>query len=103
MNYSRREFNKLAAASLPLAALKHSHAALLLSANKPNSVFNGVRIGVITPYSYHNMPNDAQSLLDCMVADNISSTEIQCPPVEEWAGAPKAPPVAARPVAMNGA
>src|SRR5215831_3563079 len=92
MTYTRRQFGKLAATSLPLAAVTLSHPRLLLAETKPNSKFNGVQIGVITPYSYHNMPNDAESLLKCMVEDNINATEIQSPPVEEWAGAPKAPP-----------
>jgi sugar phosphate isomerase/epimerase len=68
----------------------------LFAAGRPSSKFNGVLVGVITPYSYHNMPNDAESLLKFMVADGISATEIQAPPVEEWAGAPKAPPFGGR-------
>jgi sugar phosphate isomerase/epimerase len=91
MTYSRRQFGKLALTSLPLATAALSSPKLLFAAGKPNSKFNGVQIGVITPYSYHNMPNDAKSLLAFMVADNINATEIQSPPVEEWAGAPKAP------------
>lgn len=92
MIYSRRQFGRLAAASLPLAALKHSYADSLFATGKPDSKFHGVQIGVITPYSYHGLPNDAKALLDFMCADGINATEIQSPPVEEWAGAPKAPP-----------
>jgi sugar phosphate isomerase/epimerase len=93
MTYSRRQFGKLALTSLPLATAALSNPQLLFAAGKPNSKFNGVQIGVITPYSYHNMPNDAKSLLEYMVRDGINTTEIQSPPVEEWAGAPKAPPM----------
>lgn len=89
--FSRRDFAKLAAASVPAATFLSGPLQLLAEA-KPDSKFNGVQIGVITPYSYHNMPNDADSLLKFMVRDNINATEIQSPPVEEWAGAPKAPP-----------
>ena len=96
MTYTRRQFGKLAAASVPLAAAALSHPNLLFAAGRPSSKFNGVLVGVITPYSYHNMPNDAESLLKFMVADGISATEIQAPPVEEWAGAPKAPPFGGR-------
>jgi sugar phosphate isomerase/epimerase len=96
MTYSRRQFGRLAATSLPMAAAVLAHPKLLFAAGKPNSTFNGVLVGVITPYSYHNMPNDAESLLKYMVADGISGTEIQAPPVEEWAGAPKAPPFGGR-------
>jgi sugar phosphate isomerase/epimerase len=100
MTYSRRQFGRLALASLPVATAAFTNPALLFAAEKPNSKFNGVQIGVITPYSYHNLPNDAKSLLEFMVRDSINATEIQSPPVEEWAGAPKAPPMerpAARP------
>ncbi|WP_213806270.1 TIM barrel protein [Granulicella sp. dw_53] len=92
MTYSRRQFGRLAATSLPLAAAALSNPRLLFAAEKPNSKFGGVQVGVITPYSYHGMPNDAKSLLEFMVRDGINATEIQAPPVEEWAGAPKTPP-----------
>jgi sugar phosphate isomerase/epimerase len=91
MTYSRRQFGKLAATSLPVAAAVLSNPRLLFASDKPNSVFNGVLVGVITPYSYHNMPNNAESLLKYMIRDGINATEIQAPPVEEWAGAPKQP------------
>jgi hypothetical protein len=90
MTYTRRQFGRLAMASLPVAAMSSSSRFLLATA-KPNSIFNGVLVGVITPYSYHFMPNDAESLLKFMVQDGISGTEIQCPPVEEFASAPKQP------------
>ena len=94
MPLTRRDFGKLAAAASAATAL---HSSALFAQSKPNSVFGGVQIGVITPYSYHNMPNDAESLLKFMVADNINTTEIQSPPVEEWAGAPKSPAMGMRP------
>ncbi|MCU1322584.1 MAG: sugar phosphate isomerase/epimerase [Acidobacteriaceae bacterium] len=92
MTYSRRHFGKLAAISLPVATAILSNPRLLFAEPKPNSRFGGVLVGVITPYSYHGMPNDAESLLKFMIKDNISGTEMQSPPVEEYAGAPKAPP-----------
>ncbi len=108
MTYSRRQFGKLAATSLPIAAAALSHPRLLFAAEKPNSKVNGVQIGVITPYSYHNLSNDAASLLTMMVRDGINATEIQSPPVEEWAGGPKMPgfggprPAGAPGAGMNG-
>lgn len=87
MSFTRRQFGQMAVAGA--AAMVHPE--LLHAAAKPNSKFHGVQIGVITPYSYHNMPNDAESLLKYMVRDDINATEIQCPPVEEFAGAPKEP------------
>jgi sugar phosphate isomerase/epimerase len=91
MTYSRRQFGRLALTGLPLAAIALSDPRRLMAADKPDSKFNGVQIGVITPYSYHNMPNDANSLLRLIVENGINATEIQCPPVEEWAGAPAEP------------
>jgi sugar phosphate isomerase/epimerase len=90
MSYTRRHFAGLAAA---MGAVAMARPSFLLAADKPDSRFNGVLVGVITPYSYHGMPNDAESLLKFMVRDGISATEIQCPPVEEYAGAPKPPDV----------
>ncbi|HEY0264544.1 MAG TPA: sugar phosphate isomerase/epimerase [Granulicella sp.] len=91
MIYTRRQFGRLAVAGIS-AATALGRAERMFGEGKPDSRINGVQIGVITPYSYHNMPNDAESLLKFMVKDGLSATEIQCPPVEEWAGAPKAPP-----------
>lgn len=96
MTYSRRQFGKLALTSFPVAAAALADPRRLMAADKPDSKFNGVQIGVITPYSYHNMPNDADSLLRLIVEDGINATEIQCPPVEEWAGAPAEPRSPAR-------
>jgi hypothetical protein len=86
MTYSRREFGKIALGSIPLASVGLSESSLF-AADKPNSVFNGVQIGVIIPYSYHGMASDAQSLLDDMVRDNISACESHCEPLEQSAGA----------------
>jgi sugar phosphate isomerase/epimerase len=86
MAYSRREFGKVAFAGIPLASVVLSNSSLF-AADKPNSVFNGVQIGTIIPYSYHGMPNDAQSLLDDMVRDGISACESHCEPLEQYAGA----------------
>ena len=89
MSITRRDFGRLAVAASASTAL---HSSALFAQTRPNSKFGGVQIGVITPYSYHGLPNDGESLLKFMVADNINATEMQCPPIEEWAGAPKALP-----------
>ena len=80
MNITRREFGKLAAA-LPLASLA-------TAADKPNSLINGVQLGVIT-YSYRQMPDtSATALLGYIVSNGISATELMGDPAEEFAGAP---------------
>ncbi len=92
MTYSRRQFNKLALSSLPVAATMMSNPGKLFAAGKPNSVFNGVHIGVIN-YSYRQMPKtDADSDLLYMVENGIDTIEMEVPVQEIWAGAPVGPP-----------
>ena len=54
-------------------------------AAKPNSVFNGVRIGCIT-YSYRGGPNTAEYALDCLLKDGLSETELMDGPIKSFAG-----------------
>src|SRR5437773_12362371 len=54
-------------------------------ADKPNSVFNGVRIGCIT-YSYRGGPNTAEYTLDCLLKDGLSETELMDAPIRSFAG-----------------
>ena len=91
MSYSRRQFGKIALGSIPLASYA-GFSSNLFAAEKPNSVFNGVQMGVIIPYSYHGMPNDGKSLLDDMVRDGISACESHAEPIEEFVGGPKQAP-----------
>ena len=88
--YSRRRFNQLAGLSAAAATL--SNPVRIFATEKPGSKISGVQIGLITGFSYHNMPNDAESVLRYMVRDGINATEMQTPTHEDWVGAPKAPP-----------
>lgn len=54
---------------------------------QPNSLFNGVQIGVIT-YSYRSLPGSADDLLKYIKACGISSVELMGVPAEQFAGAP---------------
>jgi hypothetical protein len=92
VTYSRREFSQLALTALSIAAADARAATSVFSAVKPDSKIHGVQLGLITGFSYHNMPNDAESVLKYMVRDGINATEMQTPTHEDWAGAPKAPP-----------
>jgi sugar phosphate isomerase/epimerase len=87
MNFTRRDFGRLAVAGLGATAL----APRSMFAAMPDSKFGGVQIGVIS-YSYRQMkPFDADSVLKYAVEDGISAVELEN--VQEyWAGAPKAPP-----------
>ncbi|MBD1364225.1 sugar phosphate isomerase/epimerase [Mucilaginibacter sp. ZT4R22] len=88
---SRRRFigsGAIAATGLLLLS-KHSFAgALLNSADKPNSLVNGVQIGVIT-YSFRSMPGTAEDLLKYCIDCNINAIELMGDAAEAYAGAPK--------------
>jgi sugar phosphate isomerase/epimerase len=79
VDLTRRDLGKLALAAIP--------ASRLLA--KPNSTFDGVRIGTIT-YSYRSMPgaNDAEVLLKYIVDSGISEIELMGPAAEIYAGSP---------------
>src|ERR1039457_4013949 len=65
MTFTRRDFAKLAAAALPAASLLA----------KPNSVFGGVQIGVIT-YSFRALPSSAEEVLKYCLDCGISGVEL---------------------------
>ena len=89
MIYSRREFAKLALASVPGTALMGE---TLFGQPKPNSLINGVQVGTIT-YSYRSMPDQsAQALLKYVLEDGISAIELMGEPAEQFAGAPSRGP-----------
>ncbi len=89
--YSRRDFGKIALATLPAVGLAHSFLPDALFAApfqaKPNSLFNGVQIGTIT-YSYRSMPDQsAEATLKYIVESGISAVELMGGPVDQWARA----------------
>jgi hypothetical protein len=55
------------------------------AADKPNSVFNGVRIGCIT-YSYRSMAKTAEETLKALLDDGLSETELMGGPIQDFAG-----------------
>lgn len=93
--YSRRHFlNATALAAAGLALLPQRTFGMptyIPNLGKPNSVFKGVQIGVIT-YSFRSMPSSAEQLLQYCLDCNISAVELMGTPAEEFAGAPTAPP-----------
>ena len=52
---------------------------------KPNSVFNGVRIGCIT-YSYRGGINSAEDVLKALVQDGLCEVELMGGPIAAYAG-----------------
>ena len=112
MNFSRRDFGKYFLGSIPAATAMLSGGNLLAAtgagaqSHPPypalmnrrgagclegdfNSGFAGVQIGVITWYSYRQMPNlTVPALLNYLIEDGISGCELECGAAEPYAGAP---------------
>jgi len=92
---SRRQFLSAAAFAAAGVALSSRSAfgapAFIKNLGKPNSMFNGVQIGVIS-YSWRSMPGSAEQILQYCVDCNISAIELMGNAAEEFAGAPPAPP-----------
>jgi len=79
MTLTRRELGRIALASIP--------AGQLLAAAMPNSIFGGVRIGVIT-YSFRALPGSAEQTLNYCLECGISGVEMMSNVAESYAGAP---------------
>jgi hypothetical protein len=83
---SRRDLLGSAAA---VAALTMTPRHLLAGAGaptaKPNSVFNGVRIGTIT-YSFRGVENTAEGTLKALLACGLSEVELMSGPVDDYVG-----------------
>lgn len=63
--------------------------ALIKSHNKPNSLINGVQIGVIT-YSFRSMSDQsAEATLKYVLDSGISAIELMGDPAEDFAGRPE--------------
>ena len=98
MLYTRRELGQLALAGVPAAGflLKPGAAAAAL-ADKPNSKWAGVQVGLNVPYSFR-MGNDMsgdETLARC-VKLGVSAVELRSQPVEAFLGSPAAAAAAAR-------
>jgi len=94
MDYTRREVGKLALTAIPAAGMLGRSQPVFADeaqANrpltKPNSLINGVQIGVIIPYSFGQEGGDAANLLWNVVKAGISAVELQAPPAEAFVGA----------------
>jgi sugar phosphate isomerase/epimerase len=84
---SRRELLGSAAAVAAFAIVP-SHivgAAGAPAGAKPNSVFNGVRIGTIT-YSFRGVENTAEGTLKAILACGLSEVELMSGPVDDYVG-----------------
>ncbi len=101
---SRRKFfgtTALAAAGLTLAS-KSSFGvpAFIENFGKPNSVFKGVQVGVIS-YSWRSMPSSAEQVLQYCLDCGINALELMGEAAEEFAGIPTMPPRPSVPPGRN--
>jgi sugar phosphate isomerase/epimerase len=88
MTCTRRDFGKLALAA-PLAALGPSAAARERARqSRPDSVVNGVLIGIIAPYSFQGAATDVASVIRGMTTLGLSGAELQHTAAEAFMGAP---------------
>ena len=91
MKLTRRELGKLTLTALPAAVLLGGNSrAWAQAANKPNSRFAGVQIGMNVPYNFGGRDMNADELLDRCVKLNISAVEMRSQPVESFLGSPAA-------------
>ena len=93
MEYTRRNFGKLALSAVPAAALieRILDPGAALAEARPNSLISGVQIGSIT-YSYGSMPDQSgDATLQYIVDSGISAIEMMNGPAEQFAGAPVSP------------
>jgi sugar phosphate isomerase/epimerase len=84
---NRRAFLGGAAALAACAVLPSSVFSAEATAKKPNSVFNGVRIGCIT-YSYRGTPDSAQDTLKALLQDGLSEVELMGGSILSYIGGP---------------
>lgn len=90
MPLTRREFNRLALTTLPVAPLFPSVAARAAGrAQKPNSKWAGVQVGMNVPYNFGtgNYTSGDDILARCLQL-GVSAVELRSQPVEMFLGAP---------------
>lgn len=92
-NFSRRRFIGASASFAAAAAITgpslFAAPSILKNNNKPNSIINGVQIGVIT-YSFRSMPDQsAEATLKYILDCGISAIELMGDPAESYAGKPE--------------
>lgn len=82
---TRRTFIAHAAALAACIVLPRSARAAAAATAKPNSVFNGVRIGAIS-YSYRSQFTTAEEILQALLTDGLSEVELMGPAIQTYAG-----------------
>ena len=88
MPYTRREAGKLALTALPAVAFLRGATPAFARAQKPNSKFAGVLVGLNVPYNF-GMQSEwpADRILKAVVDLGVSGLELRAQPIEIFAGA----------------
>jgi sugar phosphate isomerase/epimerase len=90
MEYTRREFGKLAMAAVPMSGLA-APAAASAQTPKPNSKFGGVQIGIIGG-SFRRLAPSVEDVLKWTAQAGLSAIELDVEFFEPYFGAPVVPP-----------
>ncbi|HMC78629.1 MAG TPA: TIM barrel protein [Vicinamibacterales bacterium] len=91
MEYSRREFGRLALAGVPATAFWLKTGSTLDAAAKPNSKWAGVQVGMNAPYNFGTGNYTAgDEILQKCVDLGVSAVELRAQPVELFLGSPAA-------------
>ncbi|MGH8637146.1 MAG: hypothetical protein ACREUZ_08435, partial [Burkholderiales bacterium] len=85
MEWTRREFGRLALSAWPVAALANTAVA---SQARPNSTVRGVTIGMNVPYNFGGRSMPIDEIIQNCVQLGISGVELRTQPVEAFLGVP---------------
>ena len=89
MKFSRREFGRLALATIPAGyAARVGVQTAAQTAARPNSVVRGVAIGMNLPYNFGGRNAPIDDIINNCVALGISVLELRTQPIETFLGAP---------------
>jgi sugar phosphate isomerase/epimerase len=86
--YTRRDFGRIALASVPVAGLVVQPEALFGLQAKPNSTWGGVPFGIFAPYRFGPEASDFEGALKALVKFGVSNAELSAALVERYVGAP---------------
>ena len=89
MKFTRREFGRLALATIPAGYV--AHVGIQTAAQtpaRPNSVVRGVGIGMNLPYNFGGRNASIDDLTNNCVALGVSVIELRTQPIETFLGAP---------------
>ena len=88
MKFTRREFGRLALATIPAGYVARVGINTAAQTARPNSVVRGVGIGMNLPYNFGGRNASIDDLINNCVALGVSVIELRTQPIETFLGAP---------------